>query len=77
MQITRCDKKGRLYLKESVRSRYGSEFVVVETPREVVLIPVPEDPVKDLEELGKPLAKYSLKALRKRILERAREEARA
>ncbi len=75
MQIARCDKKGRIYLKESLRTRYGDRFVAVEALDELVLLPVPDDPVEDLGELGGKLPNISLQQLRARILERARREA--
>lgn len=74
MQIARCDKKGRIYLKESLRTRYGDRFVLIEGPDELVLLPVPDDPVEDLRELGGKLPKISLQELRAKILERARRE---
>lgn len=75
MQTTRCDSKGRIYLKEAIRSKYGEQFVVVEEPSEIVLRPLPEDPVKDLEELGKDLRGHSIKEVKRRIRERAIKEA--
>ena len=41
---------------------------------ELVLLPVPNDPVEDLGELGGKLPKISLQQLRARILVRARRE---
>ena len=74
MQITKCDKKGRIHLRESLRSRYGERFMVVEATDELVLLPVPDDPVEDLGELGGKLPNISLQQLRAKILERARRE---
>ncbi len=70
-----CDRKGRLYLKEALRSRYGEKFVIVEAPHELILLPVPKDPVKDLAELGRPLRKHSLVSIKRRIREQAKWEA--
>ena len=75
MQATRCDNKGRLYLREATREKYGTEFVIVETPDEIVLLPVPEDPIEELSRLGKPLKRYSLAQIKKMIQKAAREEA--
>ena len=58
-----------MYLKQSVRSRYGEKFLVLEVPGEIVLIPVPGDPVEDLARLGKPLKDKSLDALKAQIHE--------
>ena len=74
MRISKCDSKGRLYLKEALRSRYGDKFIVVETGDAVTLRPVPDDPVADLQLLGKALKSNSIKTIKKRILTRARKE---
>ncbi len=74
MQISKCDEKGRIYLKQEVRSRYGDRFVVLEVRGELILLPVPKDPVKDLEELGKALKGKSMEELKASIAERARKE---
>ena len=74
MQKAQCDAKGRIYLREKTRKKYGKKFVVVEAPGELILLPIPDDPVKDLEELGKPLRGLSIKEIKRRIRERAMKE---
>ena len=74
MQKSKCDKKGRLLLKPALRRRYGGEFFVVEMPREVVLLPVPRDPVKDLREWGRPLRHMSMEEIKRAIQEQAEKE---
>jgi hypothetical protein len=69
-----CDRKGRLYLQESVRAKYGKTFIVVEAPGELVLLPVPDDPVKDLREWGKPLQGMSMEEIKQAIQEQAEKE---
>jgi hypothetical protein len=66
-----------MYLKQSVRSRYGEKFLVLEVPGEIVLIPVADDPVQDLARLGRPLKDKSLDELKAGIVERAVQEIRA
>ena len=73
MEIT-CDRKGRIYLEESIRARYGKKFIVVEAPGELVLLPVPDDPVKDLREWGKPLRGMSMEEIKQAIQEQAEKE---
>ena len=77
MHSTTCDQRGRMYLKQSVRSRYGEKFLVLEVPGEIVLIPVADDPVQDLARLGRPLKDKSLDELKAGIVERAVQEIRA
>jgi hypothetical protein len=74
MLKTVCDKKGRIRLSQAVRAKYGEKFYVVEAPGELVLLPVPRDPVKDLEELGKPLRGMSLADIKRAIQEQADKE---
>ena len=69
-----CDKKGRILLSEAIRSKYGDKFVLLEAPGELVLLPVPKDPVKDLEELGKPLRHMSLREIEKMAYRQAMKE---
>ena len=66
-----------MYLKQSVRSRDGEKFLVLEVPGEIVLIPVADDPVQDLARLGRPLKDKSLDELKAGIVERAVQEIRA
>lgn len=75
MEAMKCDKKGRLYLSTDLRSKYGAVFAVVELPDELLLLPLPDDPVAHLRELGKDLAGYSLDELKDTIAEAAVEEA--
>ncbi len=72
-QIIRCDSKGRIYLAEEIRSFYGRKFVIVKAPKELILLPVPEDPVKDLEDIGQKLPAKSIEHLKEKILKRARK----
>lgn len=67
MQVITCDAKGRLYLNEKIRTKYGERFVAVPTLSEVLLIPAPKDPVGDLREATTRLRGKSLKALRDAI----------
>lgn len=74
MMETTCDKKGRIHLREAIRARYGEKFVVVQMPDELVLRPVPKDPVRDLEEIGRALKGRSVEELKELIDEQARRE---
>ncbi len=75
MLKVKCDAKGRVYLRERLRMKYGDEFIVVERPDSLVLLRVPKDPVKDLARLGRTLQGFSLKAIRQRVRKRALKEA--
>ena len=74
MITAECDEEGRIQLGPEVRQRYGRKFLVVEAPGERVLLPVPDDVVKSLEEWGKPLQHLSLEEIKRIIDKRAMEE---
>ena len=75
MQTAKCDRKGRLYLRESIRSRHGVEFAIVETSSGLLLLPVPDDPAADLAKLGEKLAHLPMKDIKRRLRTRALAEA--
>jgi hypothetical protein len=77
MLKTTCDKKGRIRLSQAVRSKYGEQFIIVEMPGELVLLPAYDDTVKSLEEWGKPLQHLSIEEIKRIIDKRAMEEVEA
>ncbi|WP_456395259.1 AbrB/MazE/SpoVT family DNA-binding domain-containing protein [Thermococcus sp.] len=72
--ISKMDSKGRLYIPRSMRERVGKEVYLVETPDGILIIPKPEDPLKELKEIGKSLPKVSLDELKRGILKQALED---
>ena len=71
-----ADERGRVTLGHEVTERFGREFHVVVLPREVVLIPVPKEPLKDLREMGKKIPEHlSLKDFKRIAEEEAMKEA--
>ena len=74
MITAECDEEGRIQLGPQVRQRYGRRFFVLEAPGELVLLPVAEDPVKDLQEIGRSLRGLSVEDLKRRIDEQADKE---
>ena len=57
MYILKLDDKGRILLAKEIRKKYGDEFALVEAPHELVLLPIPKDPLKALRAEGKKLPK--------------------
>ncbi len=55
MKPTVCDAKGRIYLEQDIRKKYGTRFFVVPTGDKILLFPLVDDPVKDMAELGKKI----------------------
>jgi len=72
--MTQCDKRGRLQLSQAVRSRYGEKFLVLEGDRDLILRPIPRDPLQDLREIGRLLKGKSVKELKEAIEQEAMEE---
>lgn len=77
MKATLADERGRITLGAKVVERYGKKFAVVETPRDVVLVPISKDPLAELRRLGKEVGidRYTIKELRRMALEEAEKEA--
>ena len=69
-----------MYVRESTRGEYGDKLIVVETRKELVLLPSPEDPIEELAEIGGQLGDMSFEELRssgtKQALEEVTEELR-
>lgn len=77
METVECDDRGRVLLSRDVRRDYGRKFFVVRAAGEVVLVPVPADPLKAMREEWRKagLDKFSLTELKRLAERRAREEA--
>jgi hypothetical protein len=74
MITAECNEEGRIRLGPEVRQRYGRKFFLVEAPGELVLLPVPDDPVKDLQKLGRKLEGYTIGELKEKIHQQAMDE---
>lgn len=72
--MLKCDERGRIYLPKHIREKFGEEFYLVETKEGIHLIPIPANPVEDLEKIGKKLPEKSIKELKEDILKQAAEE---
>lgn len=73
--IVMMDRERRIYLPKALgESIKNKRFFLVKMIDRIVLIPIPEDPIKDLEELGKKLPKKSLKSFKKEIAEEAEKD---
>jgi bifunctional DNA-binding transcriptional regulator/antitoxin component of YhaV-PrlF toxin-antitoxin module len=72
-RILECDDRGRIVLPREMRKALGTKYIAVQAPGKILLYPVPKDPVKDLQEMGRAagLHKFTLAQLKKGILEEA------
>lgn len=60
-------KDGKIYLPKRIREKYGKRFRIIEGKDCVVLLPVAEDPLKELREEWKDVDE-SIDELKEKIL---------
>jgi DNA-binding transcriptional regulator/RsmH inhibitor MraZ len=72
--ISQCDAKGRVYIPKVYQKKMTKNVFVVETKDGILLIPIPDDPVQELEKLGQKLPSMTIKELKDAILEQATKE---
>lgn len=79
MKAALVDARGRITLGAKVVERYGKRFAVVETPKDIVLVPISKDPLAELRRMGEEagIDRYTIKELRRMALEDAEKEAMA
>jgi hypothetical protein len=67
MDEVKIDERGRINIGRKVSEKYGDHFFVVKLHDEIVLIPRPEDPLKELRKWGHNanLRKNTSKEIRK------------
>ncbi|MBI2232399.1 MAG: hypothetical protein HYU56_00615 [Candidatus Aenigmarchaeota archaeon] len=74
-QTIACDERGRILLAKDVREKYGNEFVIVKAPGELVLLPIPKNPLKALREEGKKIPQgVSVSEMKKKARDLALKE---
>lgn len=79
MGIVRADHRGRVTLGKEVITKYGQRFDVVPSRDKVVLVPVPDDPVKDLRRIARQtgMSRLTPAAFKREALRLAEREAQA
>ncbi|MBI1971673.1 MAG: AbrB/MazE/SpoVT family DNA-binding domain-containing protein [Candidatus Aenigmarchaeota archaeon] len=75
-EVAVCDERGRITIGKEATDKLGRKFHVVVMPREIVLIPVSKDPLKELAAMGKKIPNHlKLEDLKKIAEEEAYKEA--
>lgn len=73
-QVYQLDNKRRITFPKDITEKYGTAFVIVRLKDEVLLKPMPKDPVKALQKEGRKFRDMNANQLRrdfeKRLLER-------
>ena len=76
MTYVHADEKARICLTTENIQRYGKNYVMIMARDKIILIPVPDDPLKSLQEEGKKIPKnLSIAEIRKMAREEAEKEA--
>lgn len=69
MEVLEVDEEGRIYLPEETREKFGDRFLKVESDDSIRLIPLADDPVKDLRETMEKLQGMSIEEIHSKIKE--------
>ncbi len=77
MRMAFADNRGRVTLGSKIVDEYGKKFAIVRHRKEIVLVPIPKDPLAELRRLGKAagIDRFTIKELRKMAIEEAEKEA--
>ncbi|ASJ11907.1 AbrB/MazE/SpoVT family DNA-binding domain-containing protein [Thermococcus thioreducens] len=73
--LAKVDPKGRLYLPKELRKNLPKEVYLVRVDDGILIVPKPEDPLKELEELGKNLPDIPIEEIKVEILKEAEKLA--
>ncbi|WP_456396119.1 AbrB/MazE/SpoVT family DNA-binding domain-containing protein [Thermococcus sp.] len=73
--LAKVDQKGRLYLPKELRKNLPKEVYLVRVDDGILIVPKPEDPLKELEELGKNLPDIPIEEIKVEILKEAEKLA--
>ena len=75
--VAYADDRGRVTLGSKLVDEYGRKFAVVRHREEIILIPIPKDPIAHLQGLGREagIDKYTTKELKEMAREEAEKEA--
>lgn len=77
MKAANVDERGRITLGLKMVDKHGDKFAVISHGKEIVLVPIPKDPLAELRRLGKEagIDRYTIKELREMALQDAEKEA--
>lgn len=65
---------GRIYLSKEIREKYGERYRMIKCKDRIILLPVAEDPLKELRKEWKDV-KASVKELKDEALKEGMDEA--
>lgn len=74
LMMAKCDEKGRLYIPKKYQSKIKRDVYIIELKEGLLIVPIPEDPITELKDIGKALPKKSLAEFKAIIEEEAMKE---
>ncbi|NJE06513.1 AbrB family transcriptional regulator [Thermococcus sp. M36] len=66
--MAKVDSKRRLYISKELRKSLPQEVYLIRVEDGILIIPKPDDSLKELEELGKRLPNLTLEELKREII---------
>lgn len=77
MKAVYADERGRVTLGSKMVGKHGNKFAVISHGKEIVLIPIPKNPLAEFRRLakGSGIEHFTIKELAKMALEDAEKEA--
>lgn len=75
MGISKVDEKRRIVLPKDIVEEYGDRFVVIRVGNEIMLRPLPKDPMATLMEEGKKFKGVGWKQIRKDFNKKLKERS--
>lgn len=74
--VSKVDEKRRIVIPKDIIDKYGEEFVIICVNGEIILKPLPKDPVAALMEEGKKLKGIGWKQIRREFEKELSERTR-
>lgn len=72
--VIKIDERGRIYIPKKYIHKVPNEFYIVEMDKGRFLVPIPKNPLEELEKIGVDIPNISLSELKKEILKQTDEE---
>lgn len=68
------DERGRIYIPKKYIHKVPNEFYIVEMDKGRLLVPIPKNPLEELEKIGVDIPDLSLSDIKEEILKQVDEE---
>lgn len=79
--VSKVDEKRRIVLPKKMIDKLGEEFVIIQVDGDIILKPMPKDPIAALQEEGKKFKGVGWRQIRrdfeKALIERSRKNSKS